>query len=336
MNFSSIPIVATAIAIVISWALFATVCSLMHEMIAQVIAERGKFMQKYLLAQLQDLPNGVNWANLLYQHGTIKLLSREPGKPTNDIEPKLFAETMVEVVGAASQVKANIAARAVAGGAGSLNSYKDPILNQFKAATRLLKPGDVLSFFDQAIVSAESKTEPNPDGTVNEAKIYLELVENIRKWYDEFTQRLTVWYKKKTRRRLFIIGLVLAIGLNVDSVQLFTYFNTSPDARSAILNYYNKNQEAMTAIAKRADTLKNTTLDSVYRMSGTLLRGVDSLQKTASLPIGFEYNIFNTLKSESGYGLFLKILGFILSGFAASLGGPFWYDLLKKIYTQKS
>src|SRR6476620_11255523 len=94
----SLSIISVAIAIIISWALFAMLCSFLHETIAQTKAERGRFMRKYLFKQLQDLPNGVNWASMLYLHGTIDLLSREANKPTNDIQPDVFAKTLVEVV----------------------------------------------------------------------------------------------------------------------------------------------------------------------------------------------------------------------------------------------
>ena len=100
MDFlSSIPFLATAIAIVISWALFAILCSLAQEAAAQVIADRGRFMRTYLLKQLQDLPNGVNWAALLYLHGSIDMMSRADNKPTSYISPDLFAKTLIEVVG---------------------------------------------------------------------------------------------------------------------------------------------------------------------------------------------------------------------------------------------
>src|SRR5689334_14495244 len=101
----SLPIIPTAIAIVISWALFALFCSFVHEAVAQAKAERGRFMRKYLFKQLQDLPNGVNWASMLYLHGTIDLLSREANKPTNEIQPDVFAKTLIEVVGNAHIVQ---------------------------------------------------------------------------------------------------------------------------------------------------------------------------------------------------------------------------------------
>src|SRR3954467_9141103 len=105
----SLSIISVAISLIISWALFAMLCSFIHEAIVQTKAERGRFMRRYLFKQLQDLPNGVNWASMLYLHGTIDLLSREANKPTNDIQPDVFAKTLVEVVSNAHIVQMQLA-----------------------------------------------------------------------------------------------------------------------------------------------------------------------------------------------------------------------------------
>jgi hypothetical protein len=61
MSFFNIPIINIALAIIISWALFAMLCSFAYEAFAQLKAERGRFMKNYILQQLQDFPNGINW-----------------------------------------------------------------------------------------------------------------------------------------------------------------------------------------------------------------------------------------------------------------------------------
>src|SRR3954470_23905103 len=106
----SISVISVALAIIVSWAFFAMLCSFVHETIVQVKAERGRFMRKYLFKPLQDLPNGVNWASLLYLHGTIDLLSRDPAKPTNEIQPDVFSKTLIEVVGNAHIVQMELSA----------------------------------------------------------------------------------------------------------------------------------------------------------------------------------------------------------------------------------
>src|SRR3954454_2130090 len=150
----SLSIISVAISLIISWALFAMLCSFIHEAIVQTKAERGRFMRKYLFKQFQDLPNGINWASLLYMHGTIDLLSREANKPTNEIQPDVFAKTLVEIVGNAHIVQMQLPALQQSLLSGKKNDAAQPqqfintaqnyfshsTLYNFKAATQLLLP----------------------------------------------------------------------------------------------------------------------------------------------------------------------------------------------------
>src|SRR5690242_17983153 len=204
----SLPIISTAIAIIISWALFALFCSFVHEAVAQMKAERGRFMRKYLFKQLQDLPNGVNWASMLYLHGTVDLLSREANKPTNDIQPDVFAKTLIEVVGNAhivqmqlpdlqqnsSQVSDTYVFQRQHVLYTSQNQFSHAVLSNFKAATQVLKPSAVVSMLIQAINNAELRAEVGKNGQqATEAEVYTHLLNFIEKWYSDFTERLSYW-----------------------------------------------------------------------------------------------------------------------------------------------
>ena len=424
----SLSIISIAIAIIISWALFAMLCSFVHETIAQIKSERGRFMRKYLFKQLQDLPNGVNWASMLYLHGTIDLLSREANKPTNDIQPDVFAKTLVEVVSNAHIVhmqlpalqQSLLSAKANNGGQTqqfiniAQNYFSHATLYNFKAATQVLKPSAVVSMLAQAMNNAELQASANSsEQWVTEAKIYEHLVLYIEKWYSDFSQRLTYWYKKKTKQRLFILGCLLGLVLNIDSIQLFSYYNLNPAAREAVINYYQQNSDTLNQLAKRiqftrstntdsvvnaiapyipseatttidsvlsqlrkqnpnksapqmldnvaakamadsiaaarngnnsnkttrrSDSISNTsvynpTADTLHLLSNAFIRQLDSLRKTANLPVGFEYSVFKQ-PIQWSYPLLFKILGILISGLAASFGGPFWFDVLKRIYTR--
>ena len=426
----SLSIISVAIAIIISWALFAMLCSFVHETIAQVKAERGRFMRKYLFKQLQDLPNGVNWASMLYLHGTIDLLSREASKPTNDIQPDIFAKTLVEVVSNAHivqmqlpalqqsllAVKTNNAGQSKQFINTAQNYFSHSTLYNFKAATQVLKPSSVVSMLNQAMNNAELQASAaSAEQWVTEAKIYEHLVLFIEKWYSDFTERLTYWYKKKTKQRLFILGCLLGLVINIDSIQLFSFYTTNPAARDAVINYYQQNSDTLNQLAKqmqftrstntdsvvntiapyipssaittidsvlsqlRKQNLKQTsevldnsvakaiedslaavkngskkgnkpnvnpsnynnnipvynpTADTLHLLSNAFIRQLDSLRKTANLPVGFEYSIFKQ-PVKSFYPLLFKIVGILISGLAASFGGPFWFDVLKKFYTRK-
>ena len=426
----SLSILPVAIAIIISWALFALLCSYVHESIALVKSERGRFMRKYLFKQLQDIPNGVNWASMLYLHGTIDLLSREANKPTNDIQPDVFAKTLVEVVGSAHIVqmqlpelqqsflsaKANNATQAQQFYNISRNYFSHTTLYNFKAATQVLKPSSVVSMLKQAMDNAELQASAeSAEQWVTEAKIYEHLVLFIGKWYSDFTERLTYWYKKKTKMRLFILGCVLGLILNIDSIQLFSYFTINPAARESIIGYYQQHADTLNQLARKlqfsssnntdsvlhiiapnktseaaiildssltdlrrqsnilpapevldnaaakamadsmadikngtkvsskaapvADTINlpavhNATADTLHLLSSAFVAQIDSLRRTTNLPVGFEHSLFKQ-PAKWFYPFFLKLLGILISGLAASFGGPFWFDVLKRIYTRK-
>ena len=287
-------------------------------------------MKNYLLKQLQDLPNGVNWASLLYMHGPVDLLTREDNKPTNTITSRLFAESIIEVVGNAHLVKAK------------LNSMQDEFKNEnnslqkFKLAVDVLKKSDVVSFFKQSIANAEMKAM-NANGTIDESAAYQHLLDNLENWYSQFVDRLTLWYKKKTRVGLFILGALLGLLVNVDSVQLFGFYNQYPSAKDEIINYYQNNAASLTALSKHIDSMNNNLtsspqFDSLYKLTKNYVQRTDSLTKATALPVGWQYNIFH--KQNNNESVWLKIIGILLSGFAASFGAPFWFELLKKIYSK--
>lgn len=327
MNLLNIPILATALSIVIAWALFALFCSYLHEAIVQAKAERGRFLKQYLLKQLQDTPNGVNWASLLYQHGTVDMLSRSPEKPTSDISPELFARTLIEVAGNANIVQMHI-------GPAVKLSYNIPLLRNFEAATKVLQPSDVVAMFKQAFSDAELKAMVN--GAVDKGKLYQELEKNIEQWYNELLERISLWYKKATRQRLFFLGAVIALILNVDSIQLFEQFKDNASTRNAMIAYYTKNQSDLQQQSEALKKAKVKDTVSLKQAAGDLKNVTDSLaalSKKADLPIGTAHSIIFKKQGLDFAGVLLKLLGIVISGIAASFGAPFWFDVLKKVYT---
>jgi len=339
MNITAIPILGTAISIVIAWALFALFCSYLHEAVAQLKAERGRFLKKYLLQQLQDMPNDINWAAGVYVNGAVDLLSRAPGKPTNEISPKLFASTLIDVVGSSHMVQSIIQHQE-----GYDPARPEPTaLQKFKEAIQVLRPSDVNDLFKQSLRDAEMKANlqagSNADAATIDTHVYNELAKNLELWYADFLDRVTLWYKKATRGRLFVLGAIVALVINVDSIQLFQHFNNIPTSQAAIIGFYEQNKAELEAAA---DSLKKTGLDTAtFKKAGITINKIDSAVTNAKLPVGTSHNIFYKLhtpgnEATKAFPMFmLRIIGYLISGFAASFGAPFWFDLLKKVYTIK-
>lgn len=349
MNIFSLPIIEIAISIIISWALFSIFCSIIHEAVVQFKSERGKFFRQQLLRQLFDTPNQINWASLLYTHSSIDLLSRSYNKPASDISPKIFAEALIETVANAHIVQSKKNE--------SNNSdiiykpkYQNQLLNDFSFATKVLLPSDVVSLLKSSITKAEIRADQGNYYILeertrrgyeayNENKVYDFLIEEISQWYNQLSNRTTIWYKKKSKQRLFALGLLLSVLLNIDSIKLFKYYNSNPEARTEVINFYESNETTLSKLADKYDkTDTTTTFLEIKNLIQTDKKQVDSLIKATGIPIGWNFSSVKNAETKNTFdviiskvtGLLLKIIGFIITAFAASLGAPFWFDILKK------
>jgi hypothetical protein len=322
MGLFELPLVSIAVSIIIIWALMAILTGFVHEAIAQWLAERGRFMRKWLMSQMNDKVNGINWASLIYLHGSVDLLTRDIKKPTGSISGKLFAQTLIEVVGKshAAQMHSIEGARI---------DYSSEILKNLKHALMVLKPSDVITMMQQGLAIAETKAGT---GLQREQVVYDELVKHIETWFAEFEWRMSDWYKRKTKVRLFMLGSVIALLMNVDSIELFHYVKHNAEGRERIIEYYEKNINQLEALAVKSPQ----DFDSLKSDIDQQKKRIEDLAKSAELPVGFDKSIFCSKKKTGSVGdLFLLFLGSLFTGFAVSFGAPFWFDLLRKIYVLK-
>jgi stage V sporulation protein SpoVS len=150
---------------------------------------------------------------------------------------------------------------------------------------------------------------------------------SLEAWFDDGMDRAAGWYKRKTQFVLFAIGLVIAVGLNVDSIAIGRTLWISPALRSysvAAAEQYARTQGAITPRA--SDDLSE----------------LESL----SLPIGWnpakypwmETRTVGTSSSQqfSKSRLLIVLTGWFLTAIAMTLGAPFWFDLLNQIMVIRS
>lgn len=56
----------------------------------------------------------------------------------------------------------------------------------------------------------------------------------IEKWYNDTMDRVSGWYKRNTQFYLLFIGFVMAIGLNIDSIEITNYLSDNKTAREQL------------------------------------------------------------------------------------------------------
>ncbi|WP_305952721.1 hypothetical protein [Emticicia oligotrophica] len=323
MGLFELPLVSMAVSIIIIWALMAILTGFVHEAIAQWLAERGRFMRKWLMSQMNDKINGINWASLIYLHGSVDLLTRDIKKPTGNISGKLFAQTLLEVVGKSH------AAHMHAVDDTRIN-YSSEILKNLKHALMVLKPSDVITMMQQGFAIAETKAG---QGESREQVVYDEMVKHIETWFSEFEWRMSDWYKRKTKVRLFMLGTVISLLMNVNSIELFHYVKHNAEGRERIIEYYEKNIQQLEALAIRSESPQS--FDILKKEIDQQKTRIEHLAKSADMPVGFDKSVFSSSKITSIRDFVVLILGACFTGFAVSFGAPFWFDLLRKIYTLK-
>ncbi len=144
------------------------------------------------------------------------------------------------------------------------------------------------------------------------------LQQNLEKWFDSSMDRVSGWYKRSTQWILFFIGLAVAAGLNVNTIKIADYLFQNDGVRKLIV---------MQA--------ENTTKDATFTQQNLeeAKKGLTGLK----LPIGWGNEINpegGNDKTDPWYSwnnLPIYILGWLLTALAATLGAPFWFDMLNKI-----
>lgn len=163
----------------------------------------------------------------------------------------------------------------------------------------------------------------NAAGNVDEFKRSLE------DWYNETQDRATGWYKKRMQLVLFIIGLGLAIGFNVDTIKISKTLMNNHDLAHKIAD---KATDSTTVEKLKntmvqyhgADSLKQAKKDSVDKAN------LDAQYKSAK-EINKILGLGKPQDSFTKEDWWLVLIGWIVTALAISLGAPFWFDLLNKL-----
>ena len=159
--------------------------------------------------------------------------------------------------------------------------------------------------------------------------------ENIELWFDTAMDRVSGRYKRRAQRALFVIGLVVAVGLNIDTVRMLRELMTNKAKREAVVaiatNYASK-QPAATADV----TQQITTATDQLGMLGLPLGWPPCLKCDQRKVKLFDRCWQQCWARNLGHAAGLTIFGWLLTAFAVCLGAPFWFDVLNKFIVVRS
>jgi hypothetical protein len=134
---------------------------------------------------------------------------------------------------------------------------------------------------------------------------------SLEDWFDSGMDRVSGWYKRSSQWIILVIALVIAVAVNVDTLRLIQFLYDNEQARAVLV--HGAEQVAATGLGATSAT------DSLRTLQGL------------GLPLGWHH-----AQLPQGAAWINRVLGWLLTAVAATLGTPFWFDVLNKVMVIRS
>jgi hypothetical protein len=176
---------------------------------------------------------------------------------------------------------------------------------------------------------------------------------NLETWFNNSMDRLSGTYKRRAQIMAFIIGFILALILNVDSISVATSLWREPTLRQTIIA---QAQSYTPPAASQDSTSSASPLQNIPALETQL--------QALNIPFGWTFASFNTnglqcslvpFNASQVWGIpgtdsqgqpickrfanlptdfiswLVKLMGLVMTGLATTQGAPFWFEILGKL-----
>ena len=351
---SAFDLLGIAVGVIFVYLLLSLICTALYEIIESFLKKRAADLSDGIRRMLDE-----EYAAKLYQHPLLRALYEGkyiPGKPANlpsYIPARVFALALMDVVlpagadrasgaaGAVKQPRAAIPAKPAPAAAGNPNVAAPAV-----GAAALVGPAEPivsLASLRHSVSLIENKRVKGAllplidaaGGDVGQARA------NIESWYDSTMDRVSGQYKRRSQQYILVLGLLLALVVNADTIAIVTSLARDMALRESIAaaaEAYVQSDTNAAATGQGAEDLEACRQDA----SSAECRFQKHLAQLEDLglPIGWSGQPGSAaLPGASASDLprwLLKLLGWGITAVAISLGAPFWFDLLNKFIVIRS
>lgn len=306
MNFPAM--LDVAIGLFFIYLILSLLVSGIQELIATVLEWRAKQLKEAIQIILGDneandpsAKQAQKIANDLWNHPLIRSLNQRKiirgSVGPSYISSKMFAATLLEIIQTEYDFNAS----------GTIDDIVESIKENKK-----LDPEIRRRIYSIALI-AQRKASASENGIKS-------LEKEIRIWFDQSMERASGVYNRNVKGFTFLIGLVVTLAINADTLYIVQRLNNDAALRSSV------NQIATKYVAEN----KEPSLDKI-----------NSYLDNITMPLGWptreefykQVNPRYPAKPQLGdwvFGIIKLIFGWLLSAGAIAMGAPFWFDLLGK------
>lgn len=220
---------------------------------------------------------------------------------------------------------------------------------------QMQSPGGGQVVFDLAAIKAAVLNAKNRDGSLGQALLPLvegantleEALAGVARWVEQGMDRVSGWYGAHAQKQLFVIGLVVAAALNIDSIAIVETLVRNPALRTELataatqVERYQAEVDRLRAVPAAGQSAETASADQQDQAAVLKTREQQLAETrarlnelaTQGLPIGYAC-IGSTAQTPclpiNVASWPLKIAGLLLTALAAMLGAPFWFDLINR------
>ena len=223
------PLFGTIICLILVFALLSLLVSTLTEALNSYFKERGTLLYNTLSRLFNDNLN-VNFGQLLYTHPMIKNLKKDSCSLPQYISAQMFSNALIDTVGnyARNYAYDEISKRIV------MQNSQLNIFERFAAGVDKMEHTDLKLVLMNMVEKCLDQTK-NIEKDIRPPNNELDLLNlQLQQWFNDQMERTSGWYKTYMRTRLFWISLVVALLLNVDTINLFQTIYRSPNLRAQL------------------------------------------------------------------------------------------------------
>ena len=304
-------LVDVAIGLVFIFLLASMFCTVINEWIAQLFRLRAQTLRKGLANLIGEIGKAkgtksggeLSFSQKIYEHRIVEGISRNKrfrlrGSHKRDpsyMNAETFTKVLIDVVDPNAKFKID-ARQAMAGIRSNVNS---------------LNVGPLRDALLIHLGTVETTLE--------------EFQSNVAGWFDEGMVRVSGWYRRQIRWISFGVALLVAVGFNINTLQITDALWKDPVARAALANAAKK--------IEFSDKFLQDVEDKREKYVKEIRANLETIKSTDNLPIGWAERDKDKSWYDAPYAAITwnRIIGWLISAFAISLGAPFWFDVLKKL-----
>lgn len=306
-------VVEVAIGLILIYLVLGLICTSINEYIAQLLGLRAENLVEAIYGLFTG-PDRHLIAEDIYDHPLVRSLCRkqwgfdflngkrfaEIDKLPSSIPPPVFSSVLIDLL-------KQDAAKA------------DPHDRYDEETLSILRP--ILDSARRDLTEAASQFNPPPAVAISD--VLEKAKAAIEEWYGHALQRAGGWYKRRTQVMSLMVATCLVLAINADTISIYQRLSDSQVERTKLTAYAtsltNGNRDAASTAESDPEVsqaIKSGTLDF---LGWAAPRSADPRR----VPIDF-------------WGWMYKLFGLAITAFAASLGAPFWFDVLSKFMTVRS